>query len=81
MIKTDDWKLLIYPKAQVVRLYHCSADPHELHDVADDPQNALIMDGLFLRLQKLQQENDDKLDLTPVYAEFKSRSGNTKTTG
>lgn len=81
MIKTDDWKMLIYPKAQVVRLYHCSADPHELHDVAADPENASIMDDLFRRLQKLQQENDDTLDLTPVYTEFKSRSNNTKTTG
>lgn len=79
MIKTDEWKLLIYPKANAIRLYHCRTDPHELKDVAADPQYRTIMDDLFRRLQKLQKENGDKINLLPVYNEFLKKGSGSVT--
>lgn len=78
MIKTNEWKLLIYPKANIVRLYHCKTDPDEKKDIASDPQYRTVMDNLFHRLQKLQQENGDKMNLQPVYNEFLKNNSMTE---
>jgi choline-sulfatase len=62
-ITHDGWKLIAYPKAGVVRLYHVADDPQEMHDLASDPQQAQRKTDLFERLVKLQRELGDKLVL------------------
>jgi choline-sulfatase len=61
-----DWKLIAYPNAGVVRLYHLAEDPLETRDLAADPRHANRRRELFRRLQELQREHGDKLDLSKL---------------
>jgi choline-sulfatase len=63
----DGWKLILYPKARVARLYHVAADPDERHDLAADPTHADRRAALFQRLRALQRELDDPLELTTTF--------------
>lgn len=63
----DGWKLILYPKARVARLYHVAADPDERHDLATDPAHADRRAALFQRLRALQRELADPLDLTATF--------------
>ena len=64
----DDWKLIAYPKAKVLRLYHLAADPGETRDLARVPDHADRQAKLFQRLLDLQRALDDKLDLASVFS-------------
>lgn len=59
----DGWKLILYPKAKVARLYHVAEDPYEFMDLADDPTMAGRKKALFAKLRELQWELADPLDL------------------
>ncbi len=60
----DGWKLIVYPKAKVVRLYHLSEDPLEMKDLAKDEAFAERRKSLMKRLVSLQKAMDDRLDLS-----------------
>jgi choline-sulfatase len=64
----DGWKLIVYPKAQVARLYHVAADPWEMEDLASDPKQATRRSQLLDRLIALQREFDDPLELTDAFS-------------
>jgi choline-sulfatase len=68
-ITHDGWKLIAYPNAKVLRLYHLADDPLELTDLAARPEHAAVKTRLFDRLTKLATEMGDKLDLKRVYGE------------
>jgi choline-sulfatase len=68
----DGWKLIAYPKAKVLRLYHLADDPQEMHDVASEPRHAERKRQLFARLVALQRELGDGLDLETTFAEIAS---------
>ncbi len=70
MIRRNNLKLMVYPKARIVRLYDLNADPLELKDLAGDPSNWKIIKSLFGDLLKLQKQMDDKLDLAEVFPEL-----------
>ncbi len=59
----DGWKLIVYPQADAMRLYHLAADPHEMNDLANDPQYADKKKQLLAQLRKLQVSLDDSLVL------------------
>ncbi len=61
-----EWKLIAYPKAGVVRLYNLAEDPLETRDLAADPAHADRRRQLFRRLQELQRQHGDKLDLAAL---------------
>jgi choline-sulfatase len=63
----DGWKLILYPKARVARLYHVAADPDELRDLTADPAHANRRAALFQRLRTLQKELADPLNLTATF--------------
>ena len=65
-IRTDHYKLIVYPKAEVVRLYDVQQDPLEINDLAGEPGMRSIVKDLFARLVSVQQELKDKLDLTQL---------------
>lgn len=44
-----------------VELYDLQADPGELHDLADDPAHAIVLDGLLGQLSAWMGETDDPL--------------------
>jgi choline-sulfatase len=55
------YKLIFYPKVDVVRLYHLARDPEEVHDLAHDPAHRAIREDLVERLRRLQEAMDDPL--------------------
>ena len=69
-LRHDGWKLILYPKLKVKRLYHHAADPQETHDLATRPESQERMKTLFALLQKEQQRFADTLDLTTAFPEL-----------
>ncbi len=65
-IRTDRFKLIVYPKANVVRLYDVRNDPLEIKNLAGDPEHSKTVEGLFRDLKTLQQQLNDSLDLGPL---------------
>ncbi len=63
----DGWKLIVYPKARVARLYHVAADPQEMEDLASDPNHAARRSQLLDRLIALQREFEDPLELKDAF--------------
>lgn len=66
----DRMKLILYPKIGVALLYDLQNDPHEMHDLADQPEYHATMRQLFQRLLQLQRETGDTLDLSATYPEL-----------
>lgn len=67
----DGWKLILYPEAKVARLYHLSKDPQEMKDLAADAAMLDQKKALFVKLQDLQKEYNDPLDLVALFPELK----------
>ena len=63
----DGWKLILYPKIGVARMYHLAADPDEMTDLANLPEHVRLRGELFKRLQTQQIELGDKLDLRAAF--------------
>lgn len=63
-IRTDQYKLIAYPKANALRLYDVADDPLEMRDLMDDPSIKPVVKNLFERLVALQVEMNDTLDLS-----------------
>jgi arylsulfatase A-like enzyme len=66
-ITHDGWKLIAYPKARVMRLYHLANDPLEMKDLVADAAHAKQKADLFQRLLALQKSLGDKVDLAAVF--------------
>lgn len=67
MIKKDGFKLIVYPDANVVRLYDLNADPKEMNDLADKARYQQKIKQLFKDLLQLQTQMGDPLDLSKLY--------------
>jgi len=67
----DGWKLILYPKAKVAKLYHLTEDPQETKDLAADPTMADRKKALFKKFLELQQRYNDQLELETVFPELK----------
>jgi len=65
------WKLILYPDAEVSRLYHVAEDPLELRDLARDPAHAGRKKALYAKFRDLQQRYGDDLDLEPIFPDLK----------
>ncbi|MEO0475167.1 MAG: sulfatase-like hydrolase/transferase [Planctomycetota bacterium] len=69
-ITHEGYKLILYPKVSVARLYHLAKDHEETTDLADKPTSKPIMKKLFAKLLELQVDVRDELDLKAVYPEL-----------
>ena len=67
MVTVGDYKLILYPKAQRVRLYNLKDDPMEMQDLADQEQHRPTIRRLYARLVELQNETGDTLDLKVAF--------------
>ena len=67
MVTDDGYKLILYPKLKVWRLYHVADDPHEQRDIASQDGSQAIARRLFQRLLTLQDRIGDQLNLREVY--------------
>lgn len=63
----DGWKLIAYPKAKVLRLYHLTEDPHEMKDLSNAAEHFAVKKALFQRLVKLSSDLGDSLDLDKAF--------------
>ena len=64
MIRVDDYKLIVYPKAGVIKLFDLINDPSEQHNLAGARAQKERVNILFGKLQELQVEMGDTLDLS-----------------
>ena len=65
-VRTDRYKLILYPEVKQVQLFDLQNDPWEMKNVADDPKQATTVASLFHELKKLQGTVGDKLVLDPA---------------
>ena len=65
-ITKDGWKLILYPKAKKVRLFHLAEDPLEMNDLAEEPVYEEKVGMMMRELKSLQIEVADPLDLGVV---------------
>lgn len=68
MITADGYKLILYPTIAKLKLFDLAADPHEMKDLAADPEQKTQISKLLHRLLKLQTEVGDEVDLKTPYA-------------
>jgi arylsulfatase A-like enzyme len=67
MVTYGDYKMILYPTINKAILYNIASDPLELHDLADQQQYQPTLSKLFAKLQELQKETGDTLDLTKAF--------------
>ncbi|RBP45917.1 arylsulfatase A-like enzyme [Roseimicrobium gellanilyticum] len=58
---TDGWKLIWYPQANRTQLFHLSEDPHELQDLASQPEQAQRREAMMGELKKWMVEKGDPI--------------------
>jgi arylsulfatase A-like enzyme len=63
MIRKDNFKLIVYTRANVKRLFDLSRDPGEIHDLASEPDQQERVESMFRELQGLQGVMGDTLEL------------------
>ncbi len=61
MIRTDRWKLIHYPKIDRWQLFDLDSDPHELHDLVNEPAHGATLQALRGQLAELQRTYGDPL--------------------
>ena len=71
MYRTDNYKMIVYPTIDIVRLYDMKKDPLEMVDLAEDKQeNKELLNRLFTEYQVLQKEMGDPVDITKTFHNF-----------
>jgi len=70
MVRTEKYKLIVYPKAKKIRLFDVVNDPEEMNDLAENPDYVTTIKDLTSRLKKQQELMDDTLDLKPYFSEI-----------
>lgn len=67
MVTYGDHKLILYPSISKAILYNITDDPLELQDLAEQKQHQATVSKLFAKLQELQKETGDELDLKAAF--------------
>jgi len=71
MIRTDHYKMIVYPMANMVRVYDILKDPLEMIDLAEDKdKHAGLLKSLFAQLQEQQKAMDDPVEVTDAFDNF-----------
>lgn len=70
MVRTDRYKLIVYPRAKKMLLFDLQNDPLELNDLAEKEEFTAIKKDLINRLKKQMTLMDDPLDLHPYFPEY-----------
>lgn len=70
MIRTNRFKMIIYPVTNTIRLYDLKNDPDEITDLAAMPKYRKRIMALFQELKEVQKELNDPVDMTPFVNSF-----------
>lgn len=63
MVRTRDWKFVHDPMGDIDELYDMRNDPHELRNLAQDPDYAPVMSGMMKRLMQWSVMTEDAIDV------------------
>jgi len=63
MVRTERYKMILYPQVREVQLFDETKDPFEFTDLAEDPRYAPIVEDLYEKLLAWQPVVGDSLDL------------------
>lgn len=63
-LRDDRWKLIRYPRINRSQLFDLRADPHELEDLAAEPEHAGRVEQMIVQLRAWQRRLGDRLPLT-----------------
>lgn len=63
MIRKDNHKLIVYPRAQKTELFDLTDDPNEMNNLADEPEYLEKKNALLAELKTLQKHFEDDLTL------------------
>jgi arylsulfatase A-like enzyme len=63
MVRTKDYKLIVYPVARRIQLFDLKNDPWETTNLADDPRHEAKLTEMMAKLRDLQKEFKDDLDM------------------
>lgn len=64
MVRTGQYKMIIYPVASKTLLFDMVKDPNEMHDISEEPTSKKILKELKVKLIEQQKSMHDELDLT-----------------
>jgi len=70
MVRTENYKLIVYPRAKKILLFNLNDDPEEMTDLAEDPDYETIKSELTKRLKRQQNLMNDPLDLHPYFPDY-----------
>jgi choline-sulfatase len=71
MYRTKEYKMIIYPTANMVRLYDMKNDPMEMNDLAvDKERHKKKLKSLFSEYKKLQKQMNDPIDISVAFENF-----------
>ncbi|MCK5822122.1 MAG: sulfatase-like hydrolase/transferase [Bacteroidales bacterium] len=65
-VRTDEFKLIVYPKVPVLLLFDMVNDPYEMNDLADNPDYKEVMLKMKKLLVAKQNDMDDPLNLKDI---------------
>jgi arylsulfatase A-like enzyme len=63
-VRNDRWKLIRYPQVNVTQLFDLQSDPHELKNLANEPEYADKVEEMLALLTKAQKQYGDACPLT-----------------
>jgi arylsulfatase A-like enzyme len=66
MVRTDRYKLIVYPTAPEILLFDMKNDPEEIRNLSADPRYQKVLQDMKARLLRQQRQLNDTLDLTKV---------------
>ena len=70
MVRSDDYKLIVYPKARKILLFDLNKDPLEMNNLAENAAFKEVKEELIVKLKKQMVQMDDPLDLHPYFPEL-----------
>ncbi len=70
MVRTENYKLIVYPRAKKILLFNLNDDPEEMTDLAENPDYETIKSELTKRLKRQQNLMNDPLDLHPYFPDY-----------
>ncbi len=70
MVRTDRYKLIVYPRVPKILLFDLEKDPLETVDLSEQPEFQEIKTQLISRLKEQQKQMDDPLDLHTFFPDL-----------
>lgn len=70
MVRTDQYKLILYPRSRKLLLFDLTKDPEEQNDLSDSTAYRNVRKSLMKEFLRQQKQIKDPLDLSPYFPEI-----------